>query len=68
MEENNTAVRVDRVPLCDYCTHLGVNEPAKYDAKTSHGPWAFMCQRHFDMYGGRLGLGLGQKLKLRKRT
>lgn len=31
---------------CDFC-----DSPAIYDAKTKLGPWANVCQRHFDTYG-----------------
>lgn len=31
---------------CDFC-----GEPAVMDGKTTMGPWAFMCNRHFDKYG-----------------
>lgn len=31
---------------CDFC-----NELAKYDGKTTLGPWAFMCEDHFKQYG-----------------
>lgn len=27
-------------PPCDFC-----KEPAKYDVKTIHGPWAYVCQK-----------------------
>ena len=43
---------------CDYC-----NAKAIYDAATSRGPWAFMCDAHFSTESaGRLGLGFGQRL------
>jgi hypothetical protein len=55
-----TEAKVVRIPPCDYCGKL-----ALYDAKTDRGPWAFMCQTHFDAHGpGKLGLGIGQKLVL----
>lgn len=28
---------------CDFCF-----KPATYDAKTAYGPWAFMCDEHFE--------------------
>ena len=31
---------------CDFC-----DKPATVDSKTKMGPWAFMCQQHFDKYG-----------------
>lgn len=30
---------------CDFC-----KKPAIYDAKTILGPWAFVCQEHFNKY------------------
>lgn len=44
-------------PKCDFCS-----KPASYDGKTAMGPWAYMCDTHFRMYGVGLGLGRGQKL------
>lgn len=34
---------------CDYC-----NKKAKYDAKSLQGPWAYMCQEHYDFYGSKV--------------
>lgn len=31
---------------CDFC-----GKPALYDGKTRLGPWAYMCQEHFDALG-----------------
>lgn len=31
---------------CDFC-----KEPAVYDAKTSLGPWANLCEADYTMYG-----------------
>lgn len=36
-------------PRCDFCS-----EPAVYDGKTIMGPWAHMCEAHFNKYGVRL--------------
>lgn len=33
---------------CDFC-----EQPAIYDGKTFYGPWAFMCQAHFDKCGDK---------------
>lgn len=49
------------LPACDFCSRT---TPAVYDAKTSHGPWAYLCQGHFDDLGIGLGTGLGQRLVL----
>ena len=56
-----TAV-ISELPPCDFCKMEGREEPAEYDGKTKMGPWANMCQHHFDKYGVGLGAGLGQKL------
>jgi len=38
---------------------------AVYDGKTRGGPWAFMCEEHWQTFGcGILGTGYGQKLVL----
>jgi hypothetical protein len=42
---------------CDFC-----DEPAVYDGKTTMGPWAHMCQAHFDRYGIKVQ-GFNSKLK-----
>jgi len=44
---------------CDYCCQ----EKAQYDAKTKHGPWAYLCEECFQKIGVGLGLGKGQKLE-----
>lgn len=45
---------------CDVC--MEPFSDVVYDAKTKHGPWAFMCQACFDKIGPKkLGVGLGQK-------
>lgn len=37
---------------CDICKHsLLKSTPAKYDAPTTSGPWAYMCEVHYIMYG-----------------
>ena len=46
---------------CDMC-----GDPAKYDAKTPFGPWAYLCEECFVMLGCLLGTGRGQKLKEEK--
>lgn len=34
---------------CDFC-----DEAATYDAKTLMGPWAYMCDKHYEQYGSRI--------------
>lgn len=61
------AVYVTRIPDCDFCAKEGKKVPAVYDAATTFGAWANMCENHFMVharYG--LGLGKGQRLILRK--
>jgi hypothetical protein len=55
----STSVKVQQLPSCDIC-----GSQAEYDAKTTMGPWANMCQPHFEQLGVGLGTGLGQKLEV----
>ncbi len=69
-----TSVKVKKLPQCDLCkaeaqwlSSTGTYpvqpiETASYDGKTVGGPWAYMCQRHFESHGTGLGTGIGQKL------
>ena len=52
--------RIQMMPKCDF-DH---DEPAdaKYDGRTWLGPWAYMCDRHFEALGVGLGTGKGQYL------
>ena len=34
---------------CDFCF-----KPATYDAKTAYGPWAFMCDEHFEKVAAKV--------------
>ena len=36
------------MPKCDFC-----NNDAVYDGKTVKGPWAYMCEKHFAIWGSR---------------
>jgi len=58
VSEQNT-VKVTSLPKCDFCTKL-----ANYDGATKQGPWAYMCDKHFNQYGKGLGMGVGQRLIL----
>jgi hypothetical protein len=60
------SVVVSVIPPCDFCDPVqnGRPVPAVVDGKTTHGPWANMCQDHFDMIGVGLGTGKGQRLVL----
>lgn len=62
---SGTWTRVPELPSCDLCSMLGVYlVPARYDGATVHGPWAYMCQTHFETDGVGLGTGAGQRLIL----
>lgn len=61
MKGRHTEVKVNVLPKCNFC-----NDTACYDGKTKHGPWAYMCEGDFAVHGVGLGLGLGQKLVLKK--
>jgi hypothetical protein len=56
----STEVKVPSLPDCDLKHDTAVK--AHYDGKTIHGPWAFMCEAHFQSEGTGLGTGRGQKL------
>lgn len=60
--KNHTEVTVTVLPLCDLCTERGITRPATVDGKTTMGPWAHMCDAHYDVYGVGLGLGQGQRM------
>jgi len=52
------AVKIMAPVNCDFC-----GDTAKYDARTTMGPWAYQCQSCFDVHGpGQLGTGFGQLL------
>lgn len=61
----STVVVVPNLPDCDFCADMGISRPARYDGATHMGPWANMCEYHFQQYGVGLGTGRGQKLVLR---
>jgi len=54
-------VEVLELPDCDI---PACGKKAGYDAKTKMGPWANLCEEHFQEHGVGLGLGKGQKLIL----
>lgn len=55
-------VKVATLPACDFPHKL--RTAAAYDGKTTDGPWAYMCEEHFQARGVGLGLGRGQRLVL----
>lgn len=61
--KSHKATLVYRMPDCDFCKQSGVDRVAKYDARTTYGPWANMCEIHFRNNAiGLLGTGHGQEL------
>ena len=58
-------VVLNDIRLCDFC--VGQKRTAQYDGKTKVGPWAYMCEEHFQIYGIGLGPGRGQRLLYRKK-
>lgn len=61
LEDDGFEKSLHKIQKCDFC-----KKPAKFDAKTSLGPWAFLCQEHFTQYGVALGLGWGQRITREK--
>jgi hypothetical protein len=57
--KNSNEVKVLKFPKCEFC-----NLEAHYDGTTILGPWGYMCEAHFRLYGRGLGVGIGQKLTL----
>lgn len=42
---------------CDICAMQNIKRPARVDAKTKQGPWAYLCSSHEKTYGtGNPGL------------
>lgn len=65
--DNIVEAEVSKLPDCDICKYDdGVTTTAAYDGKTKQGPWAFMCEAHFNSHGVGLGTGTGQLLKVGK--
>lgn len=71
---NHSEAVVDRLPNCDWHPARGMPDtrPAVVDAKTTQGPWAYLCQECWEEIGCRdeagqlrLGLGWGQRLVVR---
>jgi len=43
--------------------------PAKYDSRTKFGgSWAYMCEKHFKVYGFGLGIGKEQNITEDQKT
>lgn len=61
--DKNEMTLIDSFPDCDVC---GEEEKARYDSHTKMGAWGFLCESCFEKHGTGLGLGIGQRLALRK--
>lgn len=65
-----TTATVSVLPTCDFCKHPSTppkhKQAARFDFKTSDGPWAYGCPRHFKQWRfyTLLGTGRGQLLLL----
>lgn len=57
MKQDSRIVIVDTLPTCDLCGSV-----ARYDALTTLGGWANLCQNDWLKYGVGLGTGKGQVL------
>lgn len=55
-------VELSEIPYCDICESQGIKQLAKYDAQLIQGPWAYVCEEHFQQFGFGLGTGKGQKI------
>ncbi len=64
--KNDAALRLHKIPKCDICLSHGSEKEAVYEAKTSFGPWAFLCEKCFDEVGISLKMGLGRRVILIK--
>jgi hypothetical protein len=53
---------VAALPKCAFCGMIDTDRNAAYDGKTKLGPWASMCDEHFEKFGIGLGTGVGQRL------
>ena len=66
---DHTSVEIFSPHYCDFHVVDSKGEqakvPAEYDAATTMGPWADMCESHFRQFGTGLGLGKGQRLILK---
>lgn len=69
----STEVTIREARPCDICKYVGppprkVTQTAEYDAKTTEGPWANMCEFHYLQYRAYpdLGTGKGQRLILKE--
>jgi hypothetical protein len=59
---DKTILKVHKIPKCDICLSHGVEKDAVYEAKTTFGPWAFLCEECFNEVGISLNMGLGRRI------
>lgn len=61
-------VEVDTMPSCDFSDEGMCATQTMYDFKTTFGPWANGCGRHWRKYRAfkTLGTGRGQQLVVRE--
>lgn len=64
----NNKIKVHHLPMCDFCLQGREHNDAHYDGRTNLGPWANMCEEHFEAHGIGLGVGRGQWLVLEYST
>ena len=64
--EDKVEAEIRKSVDCDFCKEKGKKLAAVYDGKTIYGPWAYMCEEHFKAKGAGLGLGIGQRLIVRR--
>jgi hypothetical protein len=57
-------IEVKVLPKCSLCFD---GTKAHYDARTLFGSWAYLCNNHFVLHRGKLGVGYGQEFIVKKR-
>ena len=60
-DSDGTVALMSKIPDCDYCPNP---YSAEYDAGTIEGPWAFMCEYHYNLHSKHLELGWGKGQKI----
>ena len=60
-------VRMTALPECDM-EHRKPKPPARFDARTYRGAWAFMCRTHYLAYRMHTTLGVGKAQYIITRT
>lgn len=60
-KSDGTTALVPEYPKCCLCP-----DEAHFDCKIAGGSWGYVCDAHFLLVGGPLGIGRGQRLVLRR--